>query len=94
MLGVGSFVWSACVVINMSICETLKQIKVPALEIGRTSAAIGFLSWGIELVGAGIAALMALAEFGVPTILLVSAAGLTFSAVWVMRSERVILSEN
>ncbi len=55
LLVAASAMWSFCVVVNMSLCESLKQVAVRSDQIGRTTAAVRAISWGVELLGAGIA---------------------------------------
>lgn len=84
---VSAFVWSFCVVVNVAVCETIKQLTVPEGRVAQVTAAIRSISWGIELLGAGIA-WIATSQFAVqPTTVMVWAAcGLIFSSAWIVRS--------
>ena len=78
-----AFVWSVCVVINVTVCETLKQTLVPSREIGRTTSAVRFISWGIEIVGAGSAAALVAIGANTTTVLAVGAVGVALSGIWI-----------
>ncbi|WP_158865701.1 MFS transporter [Leifsonia sp. AG29] len=85
LLGVSLGSWASCVMINIAGTETLKQLTIPETEIGNVSAASRILTWGIDPVGAALAGVLALL-FPTAFILVVGAAGVVASCVWVLAS--------
>lgn len=85
LLVAASAMWSFCVVVNMSLCESLKQVAVRSDQIGRTTAAVRAVSWGVELLGAGTAWLFTSQfETDAATIMAWAAFGLLASGIWVL----------
>lgn len=69
----------------MSLCESLKQVAVRSDQIGRTTAAVRAVSWGVELLGAGTAWLFTSQfETDAATIMTWAAFGLLASGIWVL----------
>lgn len=89
----GAFVWSASVVVNVTICETLKQTLVPSHEIGRTTSAVRFMSWGIEILGTGLAALLVAADAATSTLMKVGAFGVALSGAWIIVTRSAFLDD-
>lgn len=81
-------VWSICVIVNVAGCETLKQITVEPGLLGRFSAAVRLVTWGVDPVGALLAAGLLLVV-DLRTALLLLGAGLTLSCVWILTSSRI-----
>lgn len=88
VLGASLGFWAACVMVNLTGTETVKQLLVPNDVLGRVSAASRLVTWGIDPIGAFLAAVLTLF---LPTgaVLLAAAAGVATSSVWILRSRRV-----
>lgn len=87
LLVIASAVWSFCVVVNMSLCESIKQVAVKSEQIGRTTAAVRAISWGVELLGAATAWLLTSQFAASPTTVMTWAVlGLLSSGIWVLYS--------
>lgn len=88
LLAVSLGFWSACVMVNITGTETLKQILVPDESVGKFSAASRLLTWGIDPVGAALAGVLTLF---LPTsgVLLIAAAGVATSVIWTVRAQAV-----
>lgn len=87
LLVIASAVWSFCVVVNMSLCESIKQVAVKSEQVGRTTAAVRAISWGVELLGAATAWLLT-SQFAASatTVMTWAALGLLTSGIWVLYS--------
>ncbi|GAA4143600.1 MFS transporter [Leifsonia shinshuensis] len=87
-LGASLGFWAACVMVNLTGTETLKQLLVPNDVLGRISAASRLVTWGIDPIGAAVAAVLTLF---LPTgaVLIVAAVGVATSSVWILASRRV-----
>lgn len=90
VLGCSLAFWAACVMVNLTGTETIKQILVPNDVLGRFSASSRLLTWGIDPVGAALAAALTLA-FPTGVVLSVAAAGVATSSVWIVASRSVRL---
>jgi predicted MFS family arabinose efflux permease len=82
----GQAVWTASVVVNIVLSESVKQALVPPAMLGRTTATIRFMTWGIEPFGALASGLLASAVIGIQATMIVACAGLSLSALWLVRS--------
>ncbi|WP_285135744.1 MFS transporter [Microbacterium sp. lyk4-40-TSB-66] len=80
--------WAACVMVNITGTETLKQVRLPNETVGRVSAASRLLTWGVDPVGAALAAVLAI-FFPTAVVLAVAAVGVATSAIWVVGSRPV-----
>jgi MFS family permease len=80
--------WAACVMVNLTGTETLKQVLVPNDVLGRFSAASRLVTWGVDPIGAAVAA--GLTVF-LPTgaVLAVASVGVVASSVWALGSSHV-----
>ncbi|WP_234944509.1 MFS transporter [Corynebacterium ulcerans] len=87
LLVIASAVWSFCVVVNMSLCESIKQVAVKSEQVGRTTAAVRAISWGVELLGAATAWLLT-SQFtaSATTVMTWAALGLLTSGIWILYS--------
>ena len=81
--------WSISVIINIAGCETLRQIEVPRGMLGRFSAAVRLVTWGVDPLGALLAAALLLVV-DLPLALLLLGAGLVVSSAWVLTSRRIM----
>lgn len=79
--------WSYAVVVNLVVCETVKQALVPGEFLGRVTATIRLLSWGVEPVGALVGGTVAMTALGTGGTLVLACAGLTGSVLWALRRE-------
>lgn len=88
LLGLSLGFWAACVMVNMTGTETLKQVLVPERNLGSFSSASRILTWGIDPAGAALAGVLALY---LPTgpVLAVAAIGVATSAAWVLTASPV-----
>lgn len=90
LLAVGSLallegIWLIAVIVNVAGCETLKQTTVPDTILGRFSAAVRLVTWGVDPVGAALAAgLLLVLSLKVATVLL--GIGVASSALWIVCS--------
>lgn len=85
LLVAASALWSFCVVVNISLCESIKQVAVRSHHLGRTTATVRAISWGVELLGAALAGLLtSLAALAPTTIMSWAATGLLTSGIWVV----------
>ncbi|WP_085370671.1 MFS transporter [Leifsonia sp. NCR5] len=88
ILGLSLGLWASCVMINITGTESLKQMLIPESRLGRLSAASRLLTWGVDPVGAALAASLVLV---LPTgaVLAIATAGVVSSAVWIVCSAEV-----
>ena len=88
VMGLILAIWAFCMLTNMSICETIKQVYVPRSVIGRFSSASRIITWGADPIGAGIAA-FAVAFISIHYVMVACFAGILVSAIWVLLSPEV-----
>lgn len=82
LVGVAVFGWTAAVVVNLVISETLKQALTPDTHLSRVTSSIRFISWGVEPVGALLGGVLAIGFLGHVGTLVLASVGLATSAVW------------
>lgn len=82
LVGASSALWSCSVVINLVLSEAIKQAYVPDYLLGRVTATVRFISWGIEPLGALLAGALAVSFLGLRGTLLLAASGVATSALW------------
>ncbi|HEY2557206.1 MAG TPA: hypothetical protein VGI08_08860, partial [Diaminobutyricibacter sp.] len=88
LLGLSLGLWAACVMINITGTETLKQVLVPDRNLGSFSSASRILTWGIDPVGAALAGVLAL-FLPTGTVLMIATFGVVASAIWVLAARTV-----
>lgn len=74
--------WSALVVLNMVASESIKQALVPNRLLGRVTATIRLVSWGVEPFGALVGGALGGSAFGLRSTLVLASAGIATSVVW------------
>jgi predicted MFS family arabinose efflux permease len=82
-------IWSVAVIVNVSGCETLKQVTVPPDLLGRFSASVRLLTWGIDPIGALLAAAL-LTVVDLRTAFVLLGIGLAASGMWIVSSRRLM----
>lgn len=80
--------WACAVLVNVAASETLKQQLVPEAILGRVSAAIRLLTWGVDPIGAGLATLAVL-YLPIHGVLLISIIGVGASVSWLLASSQL-----
>lgn len=80
--------WACAVLVNVAASETLKQQLVPEAILGRVSAAIRLLTWGVDPIGAGLATLAVL-YLPIHSVLMISIIGIGASVSWLLTSSRL-----
>ena len=81
-----SAAWSGSVIVNLVLSESVKQTLVPHHLLGRATSIIRFVSFGVEPVGALLAAALVGVGLGVSGTLVLASVGLGTSAVWLLAS--------
>lgn len=91
LLVAASALWSFCVVLNITLCESIKQVAVNTNQIGQTTASVRAISWGVELLGAAIAWMLT-AQFATSatTVMTWAALGLLTSGIWIILARQDI----
>jgi len=82
LVGASSVLWSCSVVVNLVLSEAIKQAFVPNHLLGRVTATVRFVSWGIEPLGALLGGVLAVSFLGLHGTLLLAACGVATSAFW------------
>jgi predicted MFS family arabinose efflux permease len=82
-----TFAWSFCVTILLVLDMSLRQQLVPDQYLGRISATIRFITWGLEPVGAVAAGALASSVFGIREVMTLAALGIIPSGLWPLLSE-------
>lgn len=80
--------WACAVLVNVAASETLKQQLVPEAILGRVSAAIRLLTWGVDPIGAGLATLAVL-YLPIHSVLMISIIGIGASVSWLLTSSQL-----
>lgn len=93
VLGASLGIWSAATLTNIALFETIKQVLVPSRYLGRYSAASRLFTWGIEPVGALLAAL-AVIYVPISVVLTIAFVGVFASGLWVIRERSLIAITN
>lgn len=81
LVAVSQAAWSLAVVVNLVMSETIKQLLTATAKIGAVSAAIRWITLGVEPAGAILGGIAATA-FGPTPVMVVAAAGLLSSPAW------------
>ncbi|MET7426140.1 MFS transporter [Dactylosporangium sp. NPDC005555] len=81
LVATGIFSWTFAVIINLVVSETIKQSLVPDALLGRVTATIRFISWGIQPLGAVLGGALG-GAIGLGRTMLIAAVGLLTSALW------------
>lgn len=83
LLALSLGLWASSVMINITGTETLKQVFIPSESLGSFSAASRIMTWGVDPLGAALAAV--LAGF-LPTgaVLAIAVVGVALSPAWVL----------
>lgn len=93
VLGAALGIWAAATLTNIALFETIKQVLVPSQYLGRYSAASRLFTWGIEPVGALLAAL-AVTYAPISVVLTIAFGGIFASGFWVIREKSLIAITN
>lgn len=84
-LGMSLGLWAGCMLVNIALCETIKQWLVPSAVLGRFSAASRLVTWGVDPVGAALASIAVL-FLSIHSVLIISVIGVATSFIWVVTS--------
>lgn len=87
-LGVSLGFWIASTLINISAFETLKQLTIQPHHIGKYTSASRLLTWGLDPVGAALAAAAALI-MPLDLIMLIGSIGIATSSLWIIASKQM-----
>jgi MFS family permease len=88
LLALSLGLWATSVMTNVTGTETLKQVLVPERALGSFSAASRIVTWGIDPLGAALAAVLTLV-FPTGVVLALASLGIFTSAAWVLASRAV-----
>ncbi|MGW4499114.1 MFS transporter [Micromonospora sp. NPDC004336] len=86
LVAVSQTVWVFAVVVNLILSESIKQALVPSHMLGRATASIRFVSWGVEPFGALLGGLLGATRLGLGGTLVLASVGLATSALWPLLS--------
>lgn len=86
LVAASAAVWSGSVIVNLVLSESVKQALVPHHLLGRATSIIRFVSFGVEPIGALLAAALVGLGLGIGGTLVLAAVGLGTSAIWLLAS--------
>ncbi len=89
LVGASSALWACSIVVNLVLSEAIKQAFVPHHMLGRVTATIRFVSWGVEPLGAAAGGALAASRLGLRGTMIVAAGGVATSALWPLLSGAV-----
>jgi len=89
LVGASSALWACSIVVNLVLSEAIKQAFVPHHMLGRVTATIRFVSWGVEPLGAAAGGALASSLLGLRGTMIVAAGGVATSALWPLLSGAV-----
>lgn len=84
LVALSSAVWSGAVVVNLILSESVKQTIVPHAYLGRATAIIKFVSFGVEPVGALLAPGLVALGLGLDGTMLLASVGVGTSCLWLV----------
>jgi MFS family permease len=76
--------WAALVVVNLVTSEAIKQALVPNHLLGRVTAAVRLISWGVEPFGALAGGALASSSLGLRSTMTLACIGVATSVIWLM----------
>jgi len=89
VLGTALGVWAASILINISAFETLKQLMISPIDIVKYTAASRLMTWGLDPIGAGLAAAASLV-LPLDAVMMLGSLGIITSSCWIFFSKRMI----
>jgi MFS family permease len=82
LVALSAGMWAALVVLNLITSEAIKQAMVPNRLLGRVTAAVRFISWGVEPFGALAGGALGGSMLGLRGTMVLASVGVATSAVW------------
>lgn len=83
---VTQFSWIFGVVLVLTAGASVRQALVPDHQLGRVTATVRFISWGMEPVGALASGMIATTVLGLSGTVVLSSAGVATAALWLLFS--------
>lgn len=87
LIGISQFSWVFGIVVMHVCVNTIRQTLVPDHLMGRITASVRFMSWGVNPLGALVGGAMASTALGLANTLVVASVGLLTSTVWPLLSQ-------
>ncbi|WP_406378523.1 MFS transporter [Streptomyces sp. NBC_01618] len=87
LIGISQFSWVFGIVVMHVCVNTIRQTLVPDHLMGRITASVRFMSWGVNPLGALVGGAMASTALGLANTLVVASVGLLTSMVWPLLSQ-------
>ncbi|WP_433790759.1 MFS transporter [Actinoplanes sp. CA-252034] len=86
LIGISQFTWAYSIVTMQISIGTVRQTLVPDAVLGRITASVRFMSWGIMPLGALLGGALAETSVGLGGTLVISSTGMCFAALWPLLS--------
>ncbi|WP_030714832.1 MFS transporter [Streptomyces sp. NRRL S-237] len=87
LIGISQFSWVFGIVVMHVCVNTIRQTLVPDHLMGRITASVRFMSWGVNPLGALVGGAMASTALGLANTLVVASVGLITSMLWPLLSQ-------